>query len=139
MLTIYKRVGKYEDSDTTWPLDKNELTKCRGVAAEIWYHNTEVSRTAECDWPEMDDGSPEVQAQKELYASSLKITLAEAERLKVKSRAFTGQPVWSGGKKWGVLLLDSLKEDRIFNRTNQGKDLEAFAIQLGAVLGRLDP
>jgi hypothetical protein len=116
-LAIFARSGVHLDSPRTWALDDNNPDGCRGVAGKIWFHGVTDMKIAVCDWPL--DGNRE---DKERYAASLDITVAEAETLNVKSRAFAGAPIFVGRRKWGVLLLDSLKEGFITD-TPQKKGL----------------
>ncbi len=106
-LAIFARSGIHKESTCSWPIDDNDPEKCRGVAGQIWFHGVGRVRTAACDWPR--DGNT---AQKIAYAESLGMTVDEAEALNVKSRVFTGAQIMVRGQKWGVLLLDSLKEIR---------------------------
>ena len=101
-LRIFARAGVHKDSDRIWPVDENDQKKCRGIAAQIWFTKTALSKTAACDWPE--NGDARLKAD---YAESLEITVAEAEHLHVKSRYFAGTPILVAGRRWGVLLLDS--------------------------------
>jgi len=107
-LCIYARAGVYRDSERTWALDDNELTECRGLAGRVWFRWATESVTAACDWP--DDGT---QAQKEAYANSLGMTLAEAESLNVKARTVVAVPIEVNGERWGVLVLDCRKAIKI--------------------------
>lgn len=131
-LAIYAREGLYSDSMRTWHLDENVPQNCRGVAGKIWFHNTTEFAAANCDWPE--DGDP---IRKTQYAASLHITVAEAETLNVKSKVFAGSVVMVRGGKWGVLLVDSLKDwlsndPRVLGR--QKKRLERYATLIRRVL-----
>ena len=83
---------------------------------------------AACDWPELDDP-----IAKSTYAMSLGIAVAEAEALNVKSKTFVGAPILVGGRRWGVLLLDSRKD---WPHDKQGKRalLNRYATVIGAAL-----
>src|SRR5260370_1272668 len=87
-LCIYARAGVYQDSDRTWALDDNEMTGCRGLAGYVWFVRVTVPRTATCDWP--TDGNMEQTAE---YATSLDMTVAEAELLHVKARTLIATPI----------------------------------------------
>lgn len=113
-LKIFSRSGVYQNSTRTWPVDDNDPDRCRGVAGKIWYHRITDIKIAECTWPANQD-----QVAKARYAASLDITIEEAESLNVKSRTFAGAPVMLGGRTWGVLLLDSLKDDFIADKPRQ--------------------
>ena len=112
---IYARSGVYKDSSCSWQIDDNDPDKCHGVAAKIWFHQTGGVTTAACDWPT----EPNKHIQKAEYALSVGITIDEAEKLNVKSKVFTGALIQSQGRKWGVILLDSLKEGHISEDKDQ--------------------
>ncbi len=128
-LAIFARSGVHLDSPRTWPLDDNHPEGCRGVAGKIWYHNITDIKTAECAWPSDDN-----LLEKARYAESLEITVAEAEKLNVKSRAFAGAPIVVGGRKWGVLLLDSLKDGLIADTPHKKGLLNRYTQLLGRIL-----
>ncbi len=128
-LAIFSRVGVRLDSQCFWRLDDNHPDGCRGVAGKIWYHNITDIKIAACDWPK--DGEPALKAR---YAQSLDITVAEAEALNVKSRAFAGAPVMVSGRKWGVLLLDSLKDGFITDSPHKKGLLNRYTELVGRVL-----
>jgi hypothetical protein len=128
-LVIFARSGVHSDSSCTWRLDDNHPKDCRGVAGKVWYHNTTIVTTAACDWP--TDGNLRVKYE---YASSLEISVAEAEALNVKSRAFAGAPVVVRGRKWGVLLLDSLKDGFIADTAHKKGLLNRYTQLIGDVL-----
>src|SRR5438270_609271 len=71
---------------------------------------------------------------KERYAGSLDISVTEAEALNVKSRVFAGAPVLVGGRKWGVLLLDSLKDGFIADTAHKKGLLNRYTELIGRVL-----
>lgn len=128
-LAIYARAGSCENSRTTWPIDDDELEKCRGLAAHIWFQNKTKFKVASCDWP--DSGS---ETQKAKYATSLGITIAEAEALNVKSRGFAGSPVIVHGERWGVLLIDTKKKE-FAEESDERRDLiVVYATIVGAAL-----
>jgi hypothetical protein len=128
-LAIFARAGVYPASNRTWPLDDSHPDGCRGVAGKIWYHGITDIKVAVCDWPQ--DGN---RVDKERYAASLDITVEEAEALNVKSRAFAGAPVIVGGRKWGVLLLDSLKDGFITDTPRKKGLLNRYTDLTGRVL-----
>jgi hypothetical protein len=128
-LAIFARSGVHLDSQCTWPVDDNHPTGCRGVAGKIWYHNITDIKIALCDWPRDNDQTLKVQ-----YAQSLEISVEEAEALNVKSRAFAGAPVLVNGKKWGVLLLDSLKDGFIADNAHKKGLLNRYTELIGRVL-----
>jgi hypothetical protein len=103
-LVIYDRAGAYKNSSCTWVVDDDERDRCRGLAGQAWFAWRTAKRTAACDWP--TDGNP---AEKEQYARSLDLTLAEAETLNVKSRTLIAAPIDVKGERWGVLVLDCRK------------------------------
>jgi hypothetical protein len=132
-LRIFARAGVYKDSGCSWPVDDNDPDKCRGIAALIWFHGVGRVRTAACDWPTNGDA-----IEKARYAESLGITVDEASALNVKSRSFTGARITARGQKWGVLLLDSLKEDHINDKQHEKSLLEQYTELISSVLDRME-
>jgi hypothetical protein len=128
-LEIFSRSGVHLNSTRTWPVDDNHPDLCRGVAGKVWYHSITDIKIAECDWPEGDDVT-----SKARYARSLDIRPEEAEALNVKSRAFAGAPVLVGGRKWGVLLLDSLKDGFIADNRHKKSLLNKYTELIVCVL-----
>lgn len=130
-LAIFARGGGFQDSNCTWPLDDNNPERCRGIAGKIWFNwTTSIRKAADCDWPD-DNTNAE---QKAHYASSLGITVEEADALNVKSKVFAGAPIEVRGEKWGVLLLDSLKEGQILDNSHKRTLLNQYAKFLAAAL-----
>jgi hypothetical protein len=138
-LAIFARHGVHKSSTTTWALDSDHPDGCRGLAGKVWYHGTFNIKWAECDWP-TDDSKED---DKKRYASSHEITVEEAKKLKVKSRAIAAAPVMVHGRKWGVLVLDSLTGYAIpppgSQKTKEGKEFKSmfnrYAELIGLVLG----
>jgi hypothetical protein len=98
-LVIFRRAGIHSSSPTTWNVDDDVQGRCEGVAGRIWFLETE--RTVELpDWSEDPDRKAE-------YAAKGFVGPAQAESLKVKSKALSGTVVRVFGRKWGVLILDS--------------------------------
>jgi hypothetical protein len=133
-LQIFARAGVHPDSSRSWPVDDNEPGGCRGIAAQIWFHGVGTVKTAACDWPL--DGNP---VQKATYAESLGISVDEAEALNVKSRVFTGARIMVRGQRWGVLLLDSLKEGHISDSQYEKRLIDEYVDIIGSVLERMKP
>jgi hypothetical protein len=134
-LTIYQRAGVHPTSEIAWEVDDNDLTKCRGIAGRIWFHTITLMECHDPAWPTDDDP-----VAKERYAECQGISLAEAERLKVKSTAFCGTIVVVNGEKWGVLLIDSQKQWRFDakpHRTRNEKRIERYATLLSQVLAEV--
>ncbi len=132
-LAVYARKGDNPLSETVWQIDDHNPAKCRGVAGEVWVHSTTSYKRAACDWPEGDDA-----ATKEVYAQSLRCTFAEAERWAVKSQYFAGAMIEVGAVRWGVLLIDSLRDFHKLpssaQHTIQKKRLERYATLIGTLL-----
>ncbi len=128
-LAIFARSGVHLNSKCTWQLDDNHPDGCRGVAGKIWYHSITDMKVAECDWPGDND-----RVLKARYAESMGVTIEEAETLNVKSRAFAGAPVLVAGRKWGVLLLDSLKDGLIADNSYKKGLLNTYTQLIGRVL-----
>ena len=112
-LVIFCRSGRYTDSTTSWPVDDNDRTKCRGVAAHVWFDGTVSFREADCEYPA--DGDP---AKVGAYANSLFLRVEEVDVLRVKSVAFLGMRIDVADQPWGVLLLDSNQYEVLQNPTN---------------------
>jgi hypothetical protein len=134
LLTVFARSGVYKESRCSWPIDDNHPQRCRGVAGQIWFHGVGRVRTARCDWP--DDGDP---AQKAVYAESLGMSVDEAEALNVKSKVFTGAQIMVRGQKWGVLLLDSLKEGSIVDGPYEKQVLSQYVDMISSILTKILP
>lgn len=113
-LRVFARRGGDENSQTAWPVDDSDPTKCRGLAGLIWYNGTAEFFDAGWDW---DDAGTE--AQKAEYANALRMTPAEATALTVKARYFAGAVVMVGGTRWGVVLIDSVSD--WIEKTGPGK------------------
>jgi hypothetical protein len=133
-LEIFARAGVHKDSRCKWGVDDNHPDRCYGIAGKVWSHNTTMFKTAACDWPA--DGNLN---QKESYAASLGMTVEEAEALNVKSRSFAGAPIVVRGQKWGVLLLDSLKEDFISDGKYHKGLLNQYTQLIGQILTEVQP
>jgi hypothetical protein len=133
-LTIYVRIGIHENSQCSWLVDDNDLEKCRGVAGKIWFHGAGNVTSADCDWP--SDESDLI--QKAAYARSLGITVDEAEALHVKSRVFTGARIMARGQKWGVILLDSLKDSHISDKSPKKQLLAQYANLISSIVNRME-
>ena len=60
-LKIFARAGVHKDSDCSWPVDDNDPVKCRGIAAQIWFHGVGSVRTAglrlACEWRRRREGA----------------------------------------------------------------------------------
>lgn len=131
-LVVYAREGVFADSTRTWPVDPNDPAGCKGVVGKVWFFSSIDVRAAECDWPE--DGNA---TDKERYAKSFELSVAEAEALNVKSRVFAGVIVLVGGKRWGVLVTDSRKDWLSTNRSARGRQtklLERYSALIGRVI-----
>jgi hypothetical protein len=113
-LRVFARRGGDENSQTAWPVDDSDPTKCRGLAGLIWYNGSDEFFDAGWDW---DDNGAD--AQKAGYAKALRMTPTEAAALTVKSRYFAGAVVMVGGTRWGVLLIDSVSD--WIEKTGPGK------------------
>lgn len=131
-LRVFARRGGDENSQTAWPVDDSDPTKCRGLAGLIWYNGTDEFFDAGWDW---DDAGSD--AQKAGYASVLRMTVAEATALTVKARYFAGAAVMVGGTRWGVLLIDSLvdwREKSAAGKLRQQDQIVRYALLFSAVL-----
>ncbi len=133
-LVVYARVGVHKESRSTWLVDDNDLEKCRGVAGKIWFHGAAIVTSTDLDWPPDESSS----LQRAAYATSLGITMAEAEALNVKSTVFTGARIMAGGKKWGVLLLDSMKDGYITDKSGKKLLLGQCASLISAIVARME-
>jgi len=122
-LVIFCRAGIHSSSPTTWMVDDDVEGRCEGVAGRIWFLGTE--RTVEL--PEWSDDP----GRKAGYAAKGFIGPAQAENLKVKSKALSGTVVRLFGKKWGVLILDSKTPGFIANTK------EHIVRRYAALIGRL--
>jgi hypothetical protein len=130
-LAVFARAGVYRDSTITWPLDDNDPGKCRGVAGKIWFHRSERLLVTSKEW---DDEDPVKQAA---YAKSLEIEVAEAARLRVKSKEFFGMPVIVNQVCVGVLLLDSGKTGQITDSGDKRSLFEQYLQLAQAVLSEV--
>ena len=101
-LAIFARKGAHGDSQTRWLVADDDLDRCRGMAGRIWCLGSTDEHAVGDAW---DDNDPVKQAA---YAKATDLTVAEAMGLRVKSQYFFGTVVMVRGKKWGVLLIDSL-------------------------------
>jgi hypothetical protein len=133
-LVIYARVGIHKDSTHFWPVDDNDIMKCRGVAGRIWFLGVGNVTVAASDWPADENDA----VQKAHYAQSLEMTLDEAESLNVKSKVFTGSRIMARGEKWGVILLDSAKEGHISDGQYEKRLLSEYADLISSVVERME-
>jgi hypothetical protein len=78
-------------------VNPNDVTGCRGLAGEVWFHKSIRDRSTKLPYPK--DGNDGAIAA---YASSLGMTAEEAKRLNVKSQALLGTIVEVRGEPWGV-------------------------------------
>lgn len=131
-LVIFARSGPHKSSTRSWPIDDDYLEKCRGVAGQIWFHGVGKVITAACDWP--TDGNT---VEKSRYARSMGLTMDEAEALNVKSRVVTGAEIIVRGRKWGVIVLDSLKEGHIIDGSYEKKLLGQCSDLIVSVLSKI--
>lgn len=131
-LAVHARKGAYEDSPTVWPLDDNEIDRCRGMAGRVWFLGSKDELAVDTAW---DDNDPSKQAA---YAQAMRLTVPEAAALKVKSQYFFGTVVMVHGRKWGVLLIDSRKKFRKpaagGHEGRQNRRLDRYAELLGGML-----
>ncbi len=133
-LAIYVRIGVHPNSRCSWPVDDNDLGRCRGVAGKIWFHGSGNVTSADCDWP--SDESDLV--QQAAYAKSLAITVDEAKALNVKSKVFTGARIMARGQKWGVILLDSLKDSHIVDKAGKRQLLAQCSNLISSIVSRME-
>lgn len=134
-LQIFARAGDHIQSSTSWLVDDNDSSRCRGVAGQVWTTRLKAFKLASCGWP--TDGNPD---QKKKYANSLGITVEEAEKLNVKSVSFLGYPVLVRGSLWGVLLVDRKTEWEIKMKPKGPRDgelIENYSVIIGKVIGEL--
>jgi hypothetical protein len=131
-LVIFARFGRYSDSISSWPIDDNEPSNCRGVAGKIYARNTLERFIAPHDWP--DDGNP---ISRRSFADALNATVDETESLKVKSKAFIGTTIVVNGAKWGVLLLDSCDSGHIKDSKTSDEMVKRYANIIGEVMGEV--
>lgn len=132
-LAIFARCGVHKSSSTTWVLDDDHPDRCRGAAGKAWYHETTVIRRSSRPWP----GNDGADAHKKEYAESQGITVEEASVLNEKSVGIAAAPVMVHGKKWGVLVLDSLSGDAIPNPDSPKlKSFKAMFNQYAELIGR---
>lgn len=128
---IFARAGTHKQSTTSWVVDEDR-PEIGGICGMIWCNGTFERAIAECDWPADNNV-----ANKARYAASLKIELEAAERLNVKSRSFCGTTVIVGGKKWGLLIVDT-KEPWTGRTTRQlnvdNKVVARYALLLGHII-----
>ena len=99
-LEIYARSGVFESSTCVLRVSENELGQCEGVAGRVWFRG--APQTVELPEWASDDASQHA------YADDGYLGIDRAAGLNVKSRALSGVPVRAFGRKWGVLILDSL-------------------------------
>jgi hypothetical protein len=133
-LIIYVRIGVHRESQSSWPVDDDDLERCRGVAGKIWFHGSGNVTSTDCDWPS-DEANV---AQKAAYASSLGITVDEAQALRVKSKVFTGARIMARDRKWGVILLDSVKDGHITDATDKRKLLAQYTNLISSIVNRME-
>jgi len=133
-LVIYARAGIHKDSTRFWPVDDNDIAKCRGIAGRIWFLGVGNVTTAASDWPADETDA----VQKARYAQSLQMTMDEAESLNVKSKVFTGSRIMARGEKWCVILLDSIKEGHISDGQYEKRLLSEYADLISSVVQRME-
>jgi hypothetical protein len=110
-LAAYCRSGtQYQRGIQPLHINDDDENLNEGVAGQAWFRNATVSTTLpECPnrWSDADPACLQ-------YAREGRLPLKVAGRLHVKSRSVLATPVRDfGGRKWGVLVLDSRKPDAI--------------------------
>ncbi len=133
-LAIYARIGIHQNSNCTWPVDDDDLERCRGVAGKIWFHGSVNVTSANCEWPsDESDG-----VGQSAYAKSLGMTVDEAKALNVKSIDFTGARIMARGRRWGVILLDSLKEGHIEDKRAKKQMLDQCVRLISSIVDGME-
>lgn len=127
-LCIDSRSGKlYDRSKISFRIDDNDETKNQGIAGLIWLKQNFISKSNLPDWQEND------RERSRTYASESLLPLDKARRLKIKCRSICGSVVKdSGGKLWGVLIIDSRLPDGIDHL--KASDLMPHLEMLGTIL-----
>lgn len=136
-LKVFARRGGDEKSQTAWAVDDSDPTKCRGIAGLIWYNGTAEFFDAGWDW---DDNGGE--AQKAGYAKALGMTPGEVATLSVKARYFAGAVVMVGGTRWGVLLIDSVRDwiqKTVPGKRRQQEQIGRYALLVSSLLEQVKP
>ena len=136
-LCIHARSGSFQNSTVRWYVTDDHQDLCKGLAGKVWYQSCFMQLDAGCDWPAESDGD---QNMKLAYCKGLGLTTAEAEALNIKSRSFMGQVVLVNGRKWGVLLTDSVdempgSEKATYKKLKNG--LHLYAVMIGKVVEEL--
>lgn len=111
----------------------SDANKCHGIAGKIWFHGMGNVHTAVCEWP--SNGDAVLKAQ---YASSLEMTVPEAESLNVRSKVFTGAQIVAKDQKWGVILLDSLKDDLIKDQNYEKTLIANYSELISTIINKVD-
>jgi hypothetical protein len=134
-LAIFARCGVHRSSTTRWVLSDDHPDGCRGTAGKAWYHEAALIKRTDCDWPQSEDEDTDGK-QRSRYAEGLGITVEEAAALKVKSRAVIAAPVMVNGRKWGVLVLDTLVDDVIPQQPAKLREFKAMFNHYAELIGR---
>jgi hypothetical protein len=122
-LVVYARAGTHERSKTILRIHDEERF-CEGIAGRIWYTNGVVTKSLP-NWP-TDPGDA---VGRKAFADAGYMEIGKVCRLHVIAVALSGTIVRVGGKKWGVLLLDSTTQDAI--STRKEKSIRRYGTLLG--------
>ncbi|MCH7870556.1 MAG: hypothetical protein IID33_02540 [Planctomycetes bacterium] len=95
-------------SRTSWSIDPDVPSKCEGIAGLAWYHNAQILVPGKNE-PELPDVSRACSdAEIDDYARRTFVTPEQVRERKWPARSFAALVLRSGGKRLGVLVLDSV-------------------------------
>ncbi len=111
-LTIVARSGEATSGSATWwAIHRDEQNRCQGVAGMGWYLSAllVVPDRRAAALPDVA-GTP---SERELadYAKRTYVTEQDVSKHRWRARSFAAMTIRDGGRRWGVLVFDSVDPD----------------------------
>ncbi len=133
-LRIFARSGEAtRNSGTCWQIDPNDRNRCQGVAGVGWYLNSTMFVPERGEEPLPDISRESTSRDEESYAARTFVTCEDVRRNRWKARSFATLTVRVDGRRWGVLVLDSVDPEganrRIVRKVEFAVDMIADIIR----------
>ena len=126
VLEVRSKLGTHGNSRTRFRVHDFEAYN-EGVVGRAWYTNASVTEELP-PWPPDSDN---LEARRS-YAQRGFLSLEKADKLHVKSEAISATCVRVKGKKWGVLVVDSMQPGVVSSQKE--RIINGYAELLGEVL-----